>query len=337
MLVSSTSNNVANKPLGIYIEVTKNKPVKFPTPLIKDIANTGIMSLNKADGEANQEKFYARGVLENTIFVSNLIREQEDFSLQNLELVVSSNTFPRTHDGKEVIGYEDPTYVKAQINPFELNQEALLCTQVYVLENSNKLYTNLVYIGLDKNGKPKELTPVLTPEMLISFEIAKDVDMVKEGELIKTKNGKTFLLFEYGGSLNGEPFSSHLGIGEINDGKIINCRNFYTAHDDNSDHVSTISPPLSLDENIGALFFNRSRNKQWGISYMLINMDNLEILSVCENNIIQAPQGIGPGPGGQLIAFGSHASKNGNGEIELFYHVNDTMPYYASFTVNLAI
>lgn len=340
MLVTNTLNKVATKPIGTHIQVTKIKPIRFPTPPIKDIANTGVMSLNKANGEVNQETFYARGVLENTIFVSSLIREQEDLSLQNLELLVSVNTFPKTHNGEKVIGYEDPTYIKAQNNPFK-EEEGFLCTQVYVLKSSNKIYTNLVYIGLDKNGKSIKPVPVLTPEILITFGIAKDVDMVKEGEIIKTKNGKTFLLFEYGGTLNGEPFSSHIGICEIEKGTITRCRNFYTSHDDKSDHVSTVSPPIPLNENIGVLFFNRSRNKQWEISYMLVDienldMENLNIISVNECSVLQAPQDIGLGPGGQLIAFGSHASKNETGEIELFYHVNDLIPYYASLKVNLA-
>jgi len=325
MLVSSISNNVASKPIGIHIEVTKNQPIRFPDTPIEGIASQGIMSLS----HACENVFYARGVPENTIFRTILSEDQGELLLKDPKLVLSSQMFPTTHDGKKVIGYEDPTFISKDTNPFCPNEDAFLTSQVYKMNEGNKLAVNLVYIGLDKEENVTHLRTILTPEDIIQSGIVKACDMVKEGELFLPDDGRKFLFFEYGGS-DDENFKSNIGIAEIKNGTIYpnSISKFYTADEDNSEHISTDSNPIPINEDLNLLFFNRRRNNEWGITFMLF--DNfLNIQHVHPDLIIRAPKTTGLGPGNQLIAFLSHITNKGNGEIEVLYHVNDERPYYA--------
>lgn len=296
--------------------------IKIPILPIQNIASSGVMALSKA----RENIVYGRGIPENTIFRARLNTPGE-LGLDNFELVVSKDDFPITSDGSKVSGYEDPTFIDKEINPFFYGEDGILCSQTYRLNTSNKLEVNLVYIGLNIDGKATHIQTVLTPKSLVEAKIVKTADMVKEGEIFVQKDGRIYLLFEYGGSDNGKDFTSNISIAEIKNGMIHSIAKFYTAGEDNSEHLSTDSNPIQLIDDTNLLFFNRRRNNEWGVTYLLFG-DNFQIIFVCPDFLVRAPTNIGLGPNAQLIAFTSQVVNHNNESIEVFYHVNDERPYY---------
>lgn len=313
-------------PLNPKLTLNQCHEINIPDLPLKDIASEGIMSLTRA----GTNLVYGRGVPENTIFRAKLNNTGSPY-LDNLELVVSKDDFPHTHDAKKVIGYEDPTFIGKEINPFFQGENGILCSQTYKLKEK-KLGVNLVYIGLSKNGKATHIYTILTPQDIVKANVALEADMVKEGELFIQKDGRKYLFFEFGGSDNGKDFTSNIGLAEIKDGKTTSISKFYTAEVDNSEHISTDSNPLPLTDDLNLLFFNRRRNNEWGITYMIFN-NNFNIQFVYPDFLIRAPKNIGFGPHNQLIAFVSHLLFVGDKEYEVFYHVNDKRPYYALINI----
>ena len=155
--------------------------------------------------------------------------------------------------------------------------------------------------------------------------IAPFIHMVKEAELFFWWD-EIYLIFEYG---DGQ--ASNIGIATINHGQLASGRPFYTALDDGSEHVSTMGELI----NIGGgdiLFFNRRREMEWGITWMIpdLSKPNSE-WEVNPNWVIRAPRDQGLGPKGQLIAFGSCVYRNPSDpkQLVVLYHVNDNSCWYA--------
>ena len=329
MIVPKNQNVVfGNQLANLKDRIVKNKPIMVPPFPIPKVASGGIMALTSA----RDNILYGRGVPENTIFRARLNYDNvsDGLVLTNVELVLSAEMYPATFNGKKVIGYEDPTFVDKKCNPFAIDEEGFMCSQVYQNDKKEGVYTNLVYVGLDGNGEPKCPLTILTPEMIMDFGVAFNVDMVKEGELFsRDDDRKTYMLFEYAGSHEGEPNSSNIGLAVIENGQVTKCQRFWTAIEDGSEHISTDSSLLQLSETTYLLFFNRCRGKEWGINCMTVNMKDLKPEEISPDWIVQAPSNEGLGPGDQLIAFVSSVAIQSDGNIEIFYHVNDNRPYYA--------
>jgi len=326
--INLSSSSVFNNELLKLKERVKNtKPISVSSDLpIDGVASGGLMALNKMRGN----DILGRGVPENTIFRARLDYTSDNYRLSDIKLLVSRELFPCTHDGKDVVGYEDPTFVSGDVNPFVLGEDGFICSQTHRKDNEEGLSCNLVYIGLDPFGKASHIKTLLTPNMLVKHDIALDVDMVKEAEIFQLSDGRFYMLFEYAGAhFAGEPRESHIGIARIEDKKIVELKRFWTADNDRSEHVSTDSELFQLADGLGLIFFNRGHNNVWGITYMVVDTNSMEPLAVCPGLIISAPGDVGRGPGDQLIAFVSQVTLGKNGSLDVFYHVNDNRLYCA--------
>ena len=326
--INLANNSIFNNELlKLKARVKNKKPISIASDLpIDGIASEGLMALNKMRGNY----VLGRGVPESTIFRARLDYASDNYRLSNIELLVSRELFPCTHDDKDVLGYEDPTFVNGDINPFVLSKDGFMCSQTYRKDDGEGLSCNLVYIGLDPFGKASHIKTLLTPNMLLEQGVAIDVDMVKEAEIFQLSDGRSYMLFEYAGAhFANQPRKSHIAIAHIEDKEIVELKRFWTAENDQSNHVSTDSELFQLANDLGLIFFNRARNNVWGITYMVVDTNSLEPLAVCPDFIITAPSDVGRGPGDQLIAFVSQVAVGENGSLNVFYHVNDDSLYRA--------
>ena len=326
--INLASNSIFDNELLKLKERVKNKkPISIASDLpIDGVASKGLMALNKTRGNY----VLGRGVPENTIFRAKLDYTADNYRLSDIELLLSRKLFPCTHDGKDVVGYEDPTFISEDVNPFVLGEDGFMCSQTYRKDDGEGLSCNLVYIGLDPFGKASHIKTLIAPNMLIKHCIALDVDMVKEAEIFQLSDGRYYMLFEYAGAhFANQERKSHIAIARIENKEIVELKKFWTADNDQSEHVSTDSELFQLTDGLGLVFFNRRRNNIWGITYMVVDTNSLEPLAVCPDFIITAPLNVGRGPGDQLIAFVSQVAFGDNGALDVFYHVNDDSLYRA--------
>lgn len=294
------------------ISLVEAAPLKVPDPK-PGIATEGYMALSRSHGDV----VYGRGVPENTIFRGRLVDNQ----LRELQLVLSRELYPLSEDGREVVGYEDPTCL----------WNGIYCTQTVAKLGPGPdasdvgLDTNLVWSPIDSRYNSGPLVTVMTPSQAMAQGLGDAIDMIKEAEPIDIGESDIEILFEYG-DIATDPPSSNIGMVGLDQGLQL-PRPFYTAQQDGSEHVSTAGAPIGIVDprrSTQLLFFNRRRAMEWGIAWMLIDEEMaLGPVYACDDWLIRASPSAGLGPHNQLIAFGSCATRLTDELIEILYHVND--------------
>lgn len=310
-----------------------NRAIQLPE-FVPGIATHGYMALN-ADRASTLDDYgsmrvYGRGVKENTIFEGTLSFSDEVPQLYTPSIVLSNRFHPRTLSGIPISGYEDPTFLTPESNPVDPNHRGLLATgTVYKngRDDSAGVFAHLVYRNLDQLNLPPET--IATHEM-IDEQLGFYVDMIKEAETF-THREQPHVYAEYGDGKH-----SNIAIARIVDRRLADTRTFYSAPDDESEHVSTAGQPIVLEDGRQLLVFNRRRNNEWSVSCML-QTDPLtpDPYAWERSAILTAGATKERGPGNQLIAFGSCVLPfDGPNGIRLLYHINDKSLGEAIFEIN---
>lgn len=311
------------------LHVCETRPIETPGP-IPGIASEGYMALSRV-GPSGGSVVYGRGVPENTIFRAKL----SGTLLSDLELVVSAELFPDSPDGRKVVGYEDPTYYDG------LGREpgGFFCTMTVPKFDPTGPDTSefgwdahLAWVSLDREGGARPPVVIMTGEGARKLGVSPDVDLVKEAEPWLWNEGDLGVLLEYG-DINHAPPSSSIGFAWLSGGRAEKAWSFWTAQEDWSEHVSTAGVPMHIGgrgSHTSLCFINRRREREWSISWMLIDSGNLRGPSfVCDEPLISVPEGAGVGPNDQRIVFASCVTRLAERRFEILYHVNDCEPWRA--------
>ena len=239
------------------------------------------------------------------------------FSLEPYYLALYKERFPKTSDGQTVLGYQDPTIVPANdSNPFAPGQLGIMASQLY-RRSSGQVGTNLVYY----DSPTDSVRDVLTSDGLRQLGITKAYATVKEGELLTASAPPepSVLIFQYTVS------NSNIGLGLIEEGEVTTAVPFRTASEDSSNHVSPAGAPVKLANGNLLLLYNRCRNHECGVAYMVLdcNTGAIPVIThVSSDFIIRAdPKQLG-GWGVAWGAFASSVTLQADGKIEVLYSVN---------------
>ncbi len=277
------------------------------------------------------EEFVGRKRPENTIFTAKMALGQRKLKLVDLQTILSKEEYPLTHEGRKVVGFEDPTYLSPTSNPFG-REPAILCTQTFEHDGEygktaagEPLATNLAYFSLGRKDAP---VPVITPKMLQEAGLGEHVSMIKEAELVSEPDSDR-LLFEFVyNPPDGVGKRAYIGAGRIELGRFTRLAKYLEPLTRGFINLSTCGPNISLDNGKNVLFLNATTaEREWGITYM--DLDTMEISPLLA---IRAPLAMGRGYGNQRIAFGSFAEKLGDGRVAVYYHVNDISSHIAYLT-----
>jgi|GEM_PF-3937789 len=239
------------------------------------------------------------------------------FSLESYYLALSKERFPKTSGGRAVLGYQDPTMITASDNnPFSPGQLGIMASQLY-RRSFGRVGTNLVYY----DSPTDSLRDVLTSDGLRQLGIRKATAAVKEGELLiaSAPPEPSALIFQY------SVLNSNIGIGLIEAGKVTTAVPFRTAAEDGSTHVSPAGAPVKLENGNLLLLYNRCRNSECGVAYMVLdpNVDAIPAIThVSSDFIIRVDPKQVHGWRDALRAFASSVTLQADGTIEVLYDVN---------------
>lgn len=196
----------------------------------------------------------------------------------------------------------------------------------------------LVSIGMVKGQTVDALNQndrkiILTPEK-VSGQLNRKVDMVKEPEFIKTKDGRWIMIYEFasdGVSRIGMAESKTLTGNYENHRLLINPRE----NKWDSQHVSP-GPIIRTSRGDLLMFYNGRGPKNelnqtpaWGIVSVIIDISSGGLLERSEQPIIRPPEEIGPD--GQLIAFANSVVEQ---KQMLYYTAADKRMIVASYVAN---
>ncbi len=296
-----------------------------PTPGVND---NGTMALVRG----RDNTVFGRGLLTggpSCIFAGEL----HDVSLTKMRSILSPTDRSQTEAGQFVYGYEDPTFVPDEWNPFA-NEDGILCTEAYWAEGtSGPIHTNLLYLSLDENNDVADTKTVFTPEQAMSGELGKfftQLDMVKEAALVGKTNCD--ILFEVGADGHARIVECYIDSRL----QVTDCYPFLFPIQGTwfSEHVSTVCPEFSLVLGTNLLLFNGRSNNCWGVGWALCG-EGVKPFAFSPGPFILPPPGVAPGPHGQQIAFGSdgrvltHENGGRPTMIEVLYHAQDRYPCLA--------
>jgi predicted GH43/DUF377 family glycosyl hydrolase len=196
----------------------------------------------------------------------------------------------------------------------------------------------LVSIGMVKGQTVDALNQnnrkiILTPEK-VGGQLNRKVDMVKEPEFIKTKDGKWLMIYEYGSG-----GVSRIGMAESKTltGNYENHRELINPREGKWDNQHVSPGPIIRTSRGDLLMFYNGRgpkNEQdqtptWAIGSVIIDLSTGGLLQRSEDPIILPPEEIGPD--GQLIAFANSVVEEKH---MLYYTAADKRMIVASYVAN---
>lgn len=196
----------------------------------------------------------------------------------------------------------------------------------------------LVSIGMVKGQTLKALNQndrkiILTPEK-VGGQLNRKVDMVKEPEFIRTKDGKWLMIYEFGSD----------GVSRIGMAESKTLTGDYQKHrvlinpregSWDSQHVSP-GPIITTSRGDLLMFYNgrgpknaQDQTPTWAIGSVIIDLSGGSLLERSEQPVIRPPEEIGPD--GQLIAFANSVVEK---KQMLYYTAADKRMIVASYVAN---
>ena len=237
-----------------------------------------------------------------------------------------------------------PTLVKKNRDKFAVEDPTIMFLdgEKYVFYSAVEPKKNgegvLVSIGVVKGQTLESLNQndrkiILTPEN-VGEKLNRKVDMVKEPEFIRTKDGKWLMIYEF-----GSDDVSRIGMAESNNltGEYRNHRVLINPREGkwDSQHVSP-GPIIRTSRGDLLMFYNGRGPKNlsdqtptWAIGSVIIDLSSGGLLERSEQPIILPPEEIGPD--GQLIAFANSVVEE---KQILYYTAADKRMIVASYVAN---
>lgn len=318
-----------------------------------DDYDAGTIALVWATSPKDPRKVYGRGIRKggtSCVFQGQLelgILGSGELSVG--PAILSPEMYPVAPNGKNVFGYEDPSVIL--YGPW---RGQIFCTQAYhVRGRDSRLATNLIRFD---GGR---IYPVADPKTVLTYRCETLAprwrpDMVKELNMVPTpahREREAFyqrVLVEVGAKTpldtDGDGHSRIMTGELVADATLKRVTPFFeptpgTWYDN---HVSTASHALPLGHGLSLLVFNGAKKvwldderryyvNHWAVGLMVLNAYG-GIVWVSPEPIILPPEGVEPGPNGQLIAFGSDARivdcGKGAFTLSVLYHAMDRYPCY---------
>ncbi len=317
------------------ITVEKTQNVTFDYDKIKNPEIVGTMSMavvrmgqhyNGLYRELHQQKDELNNPIRYSVLGFASSENGVDFS-RSTNIALSPTLIAKNRDRLAV---EDPTIVMVDgvkyvfysaVEPKKNNEEGVL-----------------VSIGMVKGQTVDALNQndrkiILTPEK-VSGQLNRKVDMVKEPEFIRTKDGKWIMIYEF-----GSDGVSRIGMAESKTltGNYENHRILIDPREGkwDSQHVSP-GPIITTSRGDLLMFYNGRgpKNEQdqtptWAIGSVIIDLSSGGLLERSGQPVIRPPEEIGPD--GQLIAFANSVIEQ---KRMLYYTAADKRMIVASYVAN---
>ncbi len=257
--------------------------------------------------------------------------------------ILSPEKRSATKRGERIYGYEDPSRVLGYQNFVTGTMEpGFFCTEAYYApadtEGRQRIHTNLLYS--DMGGNCQAVAGPYNIAYLLGGPVSPygPVDMVKEPCFLNTSHGR-FLLMEMGAELGGQR-QSRIVIGTPSHESLGSVRPYFEpeAGTEWDAHTSTVGDSMVFPgTDLSLLLLNGAKRivvdghetNRWAIFAAIVNYAG-NIVWRTSRPIITPPEGIEPGPGGQLIAFGSDnrvaEAHDRRLTVEILYHAMDRYP-----------